>query len=99
MPDELRQGLVPFEKIRKACGDSMDIADELHSLWSRPQAIKIAQALERYAHVGGGPGVHGAHGIRSARWRARRASPIAVGETRGGRADFRACLSSRRCQW
>jgi L-alanine-DL-glutamate epimerase-like enolase superfamily enzyme len=44
--DELRHALVPFEKIRKAVGDRMDIAAELHSLWSRPQAIKIAQALE-----------------------------------------------------
>jgi galactonate dehydratase len=44
--DELRRALVPFEKIRKAVGDRMDIAAELHSLWSRPQAIKIAQALE-----------------------------------------------------
>ena len=44
--DELRRALVPFEKIRKAVGDRMDIAAELHSPGNRPQAIKIAQALE-----------------------------------------------------
>ena len=38
---------MPFEKIRKAVGDRMDIISELHSLWSRPQAIRIAQALEQ----------------------------------------------------
>ena len=48
-PQDLRKGLEPFDKIRKAVGDRMEVAYELHSLWSRPQAIKIAQALEDYA--------------------------------------------------
>ena len=63
--EELKAGLLPFEKIRKAVGDRMEIAAELHSLWSRPAAIKIARATR---------------------------SSIAVGETRGGRADFRGLL-------
>ncbi|HJZ42184.1 MAG TPA: enolase C-terminal domain-like protein, partial [Hyphomicrobiaceae bacterium] len=45
---DLKKGLLPFEKIRAACGDRMEVAYELHSLWSRPQAIKIARALEDY---------------------------------------------------
>ena len=31
----------PFEKIRKAVGDKMDIHVEFHSLWNLPAAIKI----------------------------------------------------------
>src|SRR5262245_20303483 len=48
-PADLAHALAPFERIRKAVGDRMDIAAELHSLWSRPQAIKIARALEPLA--------------------------------------------------
>lgn len=45
---DLKAALVPFEKIRRAVGDSMDIMVELHSLWRFPAAIKIADALEEY---------------------------------------------------
>ena len=38
----------PFEKIRKAVGDKMDIHVEFHSLWNLPTAIKIAKALEQF---------------------------------------------------
>ena len=43
---ELRKGLEPFEKIRNAVGDRIDIMVELHSLWNLPTAKRIAQALE-----------------------------------------------------
>ena len=39
----------PFEKIRKAVGDKMEIMVEFHSLWNLPTAKKIAKALEPYA--------------------------------------------------
>lgn len=44
--EDLKRGLTSFEKIRAAVGDRMEIAAELHSLWSRPMAMKIARALE-----------------------------------------------------
>ncbi len=90
--DDLKKGLEPFEKIRKAVGDRMDVAYELHSLWSRPQAIKIAQALEPYRPMWVEDPVFmdHLHSIGEVA-RATRA-PIAVGETRGGRADFRYLL-------
>ena len=89
---DLMKGLEPFEKIRKAVGDKMDIACELHSLWSRPQAIKIAQALEplRPMWVEDPVFLDHLHSLGEVA-RATR-SPIAVGETRGGRADFRGLL-------
>lgn len=90
--DDLKRGLEPFEKIRKAVGDKMDVAYELHSLWNRPQAIKIAQALEPYRPMWVEDPVFMDH-LHSIGEVARATrSPIAVGETRGGRADFRGLL-------
>lgn len=45
---ELRTALEPFEKIRKAVGDRMDIMVEFHSLWRLPAAQRIARALKPY---------------------------------------------------
>jgi L-alanine-DL-glutamate epimerase-like enolase superfamily enzyme len=42
---DLKQALQPFEKIRKAVGERMDIMVEFHSLWSLIPAIRIAKAL------------------------------------------------------
>jgi L-alanine-DL-glutamate epimerase-like enolase superfamily enzyme len=44
--DELKRGLRPFEQIREAVGDRMDIMLEMHSLWSLPPALRIAAAVE-----------------------------------------------------
>jgi L-alanine-DL-glutamate epimerase-like enolase superfamily enzyme len=46
--DDLRKALRPFEQIRKAVGERMDIHVEFHSLWQLPAAIRIAQALEPF---------------------------------------------------
>ncbi len=45
---QLKQALEPFEKIRRAVGDRMEIMVEFHSLWNLPMAKKIARALEPY---------------------------------------------------
>jgi galactonate dehydratase len=45
---DLKQALRPFEQIRKAVGDRMDIHVEFHSLWQLPAAIRIARALEPF---------------------------------------------------
>ena len=46
---DLKAALEPFEKIRRAVGDRMDIMVELHSMWQLLPAIEIARALEPYA--------------------------------------------------
>ncbi|GGH37674.1 L-alanine-DL-glutamate epimerase [Cribrihabitans marinus] len=46
--DELKTALEPFEKIRKAVGDKMDIMVEFHSLWSPPAARRLAHALRDF---------------------------------------------------
>jgi galactonate dehydratase len=46
--EQMRKAIEPFEKIRKAVGDKMEIMVEFHSLWNLPMAIKLARALEPY---------------------------------------------------
>lgn len=47
--DELKAALDPFERIRRAVGDRIEIMVEMHSLWNLPMAKKIARWLEPYA--------------------------------------------------
>ena len=47
-PVQLKAALEPFEKIRKAVGDKMEIMVEFHSLWNLPMAKKLAKILEQY---------------------------------------------------
>jgi galactonate dehydratase len=46
--EELKRAVEPFEKIRKAVGDKIEIMVEFHSLWNLPMAKKIAKILEPY---------------------------------------------------
>lgn len=89
---DLAKGLKPFEKIRRALGDKIDVMAELHSMWNRPAAVQIARALEEYAPMWVEDPVFMDH-LESIGEVARATEcPIAVGETRGGRADFRQLL-------
>ncbi len=45
---DLRKALEPFEKIRRAVGDKMDIMVEFHSMWQLLPALQIAKALTPY---------------------------------------------------
>lgn len=46
--EQMKAAVKPFEKIRKAVGDRMEIMVEFHSLWNLPTAKKIARVLEDY---------------------------------------------------
>jgi L-alanine-DL-glutamate epimerase-like enolase superfamily enzyme len=46
--DQMKRAIEPFEKIRRAVGDQMEIMVEFHSLWNLPAAKTIAKALEPY---------------------------------------------------
>ena len=90
--DDIKKGLEPFEKIRRAVGTRMDVMAELHSQWNRPTAIKICRALEPLELLWVEDPVFMDH-LHSLEEVARATTaPIAVGETRGGRADFRALI-------
>ena len=45
---QMKKACEPFERIRKAVGDAMDIMVEFHCLWNLPTAKKIAKELEQY---------------------------------------------------
>ena len=46
--EELERGCEPFEKIRRAVGNRIDVALEMHSVWSLTAARQIAKAVEPY---------------------------------------------------
>ncbi len=46
--DQMRAAIRPFELIREAVGERMEIMVELHSLWTLPMAKRIARALEPF---------------------------------------------------
>jgi galactonate dehydratase len=46
--EELAKGCEPFEKIRKAVGNKIEIALEMHAVWGLPAAQRIARATEQY---------------------------------------------------
>ena len=89
---DLKKALEPFERIRKAVGDRIDVMCELHALWNRPSAVRIARALEPFDLTWVEDPVVMDHmdGIGEVA-RATR-SPIAVGETRGMATDYRQLL-------
>ncbi len=47
--DQLKAAIEPFERIRRAVGDAMEIMVELHCLWNLPMAKRIAKWLEPYS--------------------------------------------------
>lgn len=46
--EDLKAALRPFEQIREAVGDRMDIMAEFHSMWQLGPAVEIARALEPF---------------------------------------------------
>ncbi len=89
---DLKSALEPFEKIRRAVGDRIDVMAELHSMWNRPQAVRISQALEQYDPLWVEDPVFMDHLASLGEVARATKSPIAVGETRGSRSDFRQLL-------
>ena len=47
--EQMKKAVEPFEKIRKAVGDQMEIMVEFHCLWNLPTMKQIARTLEDYA--------------------------------------------------
>ena len=89
---DLRRALEPFERIRKAVGDRIDIMAELHGLWNRPMAIRIARELEPFGLLWVEDPVTMDHMASIGEVARSTRAPIAVGETRGALADYRYLL-------
>ncbi|MDE0106121.1 MAG: mandelate racemase/muconate lactonizing enzyme family protein [Bryobacterales bacterium] len=93
-PSDLKRALGPFEAIRGAVGDRMDIMVEFHSLWNLPAAIRIARALEPYGTFWHEDPIR-MDSLESLRLYAQRSpAPVCASETLGGRAAFRDLLET-----
>ncbi len=86
---DMKTALLPFEKIRNAVGDKIDIMCELHSLWNVPTAKKICHALKDFDLLWIEDPVRMDHLKNVGKITDVSQTPIAVGELLGGRAQYR----------
>jgi galactonate dehydratase len=93
MPD-LKTALQPFEKIRKAVGDRMDIMVEFHSMWQLLPAMQIAKALEPYQTFWHEDPIKMDSLSSLKRYAAVSPAPISASETLGSRWGFRDLLET-----
>ena len=87
--EDLKKAIEPFEKIRKAVGDKMEIMCELHSLWNVPTAKRICHALKDFDLTWIEDPVRMDHQDNIGKVANATDTPIAVGELLGGRAQYR----------
>ncbi|BDG73311.1 mandelate racemase/muconate lactonizing enzyme family protein [Roseomonas fluvialis] len=90
---DLKKGIEPFAKIRRAVGDRMEIMAELHSLWSMPAAFQICKALEEFDITWAEDPIGKMDDVASlAELRRAVRTPICASETLGGKVAFRDLL-------
>ncbi len=92
---ELATALEPFEKIRTAVGDRMDIMVECHSLWNLPTALRISRALEPYEPFWIEDPIKSDCLDNLADFRNRSAIPVCASETLATRWGFRDLMDLR----
>ena len=91
---DLKAALVPFEKIRKAVGDKMDIMVEFHSQWQLLPAIKIARALAPFDTFWHEDPIRMDSLASLVRYEKASTAPICASETLGSRWAFRDLLET-----
>lgn len=94
---ELKTALEPFEKIRKAVGDRIDIMVECHSLWNLSAAIKISRALEDYSPYFIEDPIKSDSLENLAEFRSRTSIPVCASETLATRWGYRDLFEQRAC--
>lgn len=92
--DELHRALVPFEKIRRAVGDRMEVMVEFHSLWQLLPAMQIARALAPYGTYWHEDPIRMDSLADLRRYAAVSPAPICASETLATRWGFRDLLES-----
>ncbi len=96
IPDaDLAQGVEIVARIREAVGHDIDVMVELHGLWYRPAAERIARALEPYEPYWIEDPLRGDDLEALAALTASTPIPIAMGETLAGRPAYRRLLDLR----
>ena len=93
MPD-LDKALEPFDKIRRAVGNKMDIMAEFHSMWQLLPAMQIAKALTPYDTFWHEDPIKMDSLSSLKRYAAVSPAPISASETLGSRWGFRDLLET-----
>ena len=91
---ELKTALEPFEKIRRAVGDRIDIMVEFHSLWQLTPAMTIARALAPYGTYWHEDPIRMDGLADLKRYAEVSPAPVCASETLGTRWAFRDLLDS-----
>jgi galactonate dehydratase len=91
---DLKTALEPFEKIRRAVGDRMDIMVEFHSLWQLLPAMTIARALAPFGTFWHEDPIRMDSLGELKRYAAVSTAPICASETLGTRWAFRDLLET-----
>ena len=91
---DLKAALSPFEKIRGAVGDQMDVMVEFHSLWQLLPAITIAKALAPFKTFWHEDPIKMDSLASLRRYAAASPAPICASETLGSRWAFRDLLET-----
>jgi len=93
--EDLKRGLEPFAKVRRAVGERMEVMAELHSLWSAPAAARICAALEDHGVFWAEDPIGKMNDFSAlADLRRRTRTPICGSETLGGAATYRQMLAA-----
>lgn len=91
---DLNSALAPFEKIRKAVGDKMDIMVEFHSMWQLLPAMQIARELALYKTFWHEDPIRMDSLASLKRYAEASLAPISASETLGSRWAFRDLLET-----
>jgi L-alanine-DL-glutamate epimerase-like enolase superfamily enzyme len=91
---DLKKALQPFEKIRRAVGDRMEIMVEFHSLWHLAPAIRIARALAPYETYWHEDPIRMESLGDLRRYADASSAPVCASEKLAGRAAFRDLLDT-----
>jgi L-alanine-DL-glutamate epimerase-like enolase superfamily enzyme len=91
---EMRAALEPFEKIRRAVGDRMEIMVEFHGLWQLLPAMQIARALAPYGTFWHEDPIRMDSLSSLRRYAEASVAPICASETLGSKFGFRDLLET-----
>lgn len=88
-PQDLKQALEPFEKIRQRVGDRLEVMVEFHSMWQLLPALQIAKALTPFQTFWHEDPIRMDSLGDLRRYAAGSPAPICASETLAGRYAFR----------
>ena len=91
---DIDKALEPFEKIRRAVGNKMDIMAEFHGLWQLLPAMQIARALTPYQTFWHEDPIRMDSLASLKRYTEASTAPISASETLGSRWGFRDLLET-----